>query len=54
MDTRLAEIMYQQWRQGNNDYTKNWLDFVALIVNEFKIAEYDAITILQKQRWFEW
>jgi hypothetical protein len=54
MDTRLAEIMYQQWRQGNNNYIHCWLDFVSMIARDFNITEAEAINILQKQRWFEW
>lgn len=54
MDTRYAEIIYQQWRQNNNDYKLRWIEFVELIVREFKIDEYTAVKELQKQRWFEW
>jgi hypothetical protein len=54
MDTRLAEIMYQQWCQGNSGYIHCWLDFVSMVAREFNITEAEAINILQKQRWFEW
>jgi hypothetical protein len=54
MNTRQAEIIYQQWQQNNNDYQVRWLDFVEIIVREFNMDEYTVITELQKQRWFEW
>lgn len=54
MNTRQAEIIYQQWQQNNNDYQVRWLDFVEIIVREFKMDEYTVMNELQKQRWFEW
>lgn len=54
MNTRQAEIIYQQWQQNNNDYQVRWLDFVEIIVREFNMDEYTVINELQKQRWFEW
>ena len=54
MDSRLLETMYQQWRQGNNDYQVRWTDFVILAAAEFKVAPVEVMSILQKQWWFEW
>lgn len=54
MDLRYAQTMYQQWRQNNNDYSTRWLDFVAIVVREFNISDYRAVSILQQQEWFEW
>lgn len=54
MDSRYVQIMYQQWRQNNNDYSVRWLDFVAIVVREFNISEYQAVCELQRQWWFEW
>lgn len=54
MDLRYAQSMYQQWRQNNNDYSTRWRDFAALVAREFNISEFEAVNILQRQRWFEW
>ena len=54
MDSRLLESMYQQWRQGNNDYQNRWTDFVLLAAKEFNAEPKEVMDILQKKWWFEW
>jgi hypothetical protein len=54
MDTRLAEIMYQQWIQGNDDYYSNLHEFVKLAEQEFNISGDQILRVLQTQWWWEW
>jgi hypothetical protein len=46
--------MYQQWIQGNENYSEDWVKFVELVAREFRIQEDEAIRRLQKYSWFVW
>jgi hypothetical protein len=46
--------MYQQWIQGNENYSEDWVKFVELVARDFRIQEDEAIRRLQKYSWFVW
>jgi hypothetical protein len=47
------ELMYQQWIQGNDEYTVRWVDFVELAAREMNTTQDEIMRELQKTYWFK-
>lgn len=46
--------MYQAWRQGNEDYVRDWAFFVELAARENNTSCDRVMDELKKYHWFEW
>jgi hypothetical protein len=45
--------MYHAWQQGNEEYTKQWMNFVEWAANWNKTNNEEMINQLLKYRWFK-
>jgi ribosomal protein L20 len=52
IDRRLLEIMYQQWIQGLDDYSHQWINFVEMAAREQSTTADKIMEELQKCQWF--
>lgn len=54
MNELMLKHMYQAWMQGNDQYARQWADFVDLAARQFGTNGADIMRELQKYGWFEW
>lgn len=46
--------MYQAWQQGNENYVRDWADFVEYAAKWNKTSGDEIMRQLQKYYWFKW
>ena len=53
MDTRSLQHMYQAWMQGQENYVRDWYDFVEWAAKMNNTTGDAVMRILQTCHWFE-
>ena len=53
MDTRTLQHMYQAWMQGQENYVRDWYDFVEWAAKMNNTTGDAVMRILQTCHWFE-
>ena len=53
IDKRFLEIMYQQWIQGNDYYSNQWMDFAEIAARYNQTTVEEILKILETCRWFK-
>lgn len=53
LDARTLQHMYQSWMQGNNQYVRDWYNFVELAAKYNNTTCDNIMRELQKYYWFE-
>jgi hypothetical protein len=51
---QFLQMMYQQWRNGNEAYTDAWREFVEMAARENNTTTELMLEELKKYRWFNW
>jgi hypothetical protein len=44
--------MYQQWRQGNNNYISRYMEFVEMVSRMNNLTTEASLTLLENTYWF--
>jgi hypothetical protein len=53
LDARTIQHMYQAWRQGNDQYVRDWYNFVEFAAKQCNTTGDVVMRELQKHSWFE-
>lgn len=51
---RWLQTVYQQWMQGQEEYTYRWVEFVQLAARIQAVSIEAAEEELKQCRWFKW
>lgn len=46
--------MYQAWLQGNENYIRDWADFVEWAARWHQTSGDEVMRVLQRTHWFKW
>ena len=52
MLNRNLEHIYQQWRQGNDDYIVRYMEFVEMVARINNISTDASLILLENTYWF--
>ena len=45
--------IYQQWRQGNDDYISRYMEFVEMVSRMHNLTPEESMSMLEKTYWFQ-
>lgn len=54
IDLRFVQMMYQQWIQGNEEYTHAWREFIELAARQTHHTQEELLKELKNTNWFKW
>lgn len=54
LDSRSLQHMYQAWMQGNDQYVRDWYNFVEFAARQCNTTGDTVMRELQKYSWFRW